>query len=386
VAVPHRQAASTALVAPDKFKGCLDAAAVAAALGAGLASAGVPARTLALADGGDGSVAAAVSAGYRGRPVTVAGATGLPRTAEIALCASGAVVEVANSCGLSTLPGRRLDPLDSSSLGFGQAIRHALTHEPSQVVLALGGSASTDGGIGMLVALGYVFRDIHGRPVHPCGRTLGEIVSVDATHAVPFDDVHLVIAGDVTNPLLGHTGAATVYGPQKGADPAMVTHLDHGLRHLVEVLAHNGFPRARELAASAGAGAAGGIGFAAMLLGAHATSGADFFLDLLDFDKHCTASSFLVTGEGSIDEQSVQGKLLSALIRRCGDKPVIGVGGRSTLGHEERRRFGLASVYTLAERTSANTADDPALSRDLLTDIGHEIGIAAGAGLFTVRS
>jgi glycerate 2-kinase len=127
-------------VAPDEFKGCLDAAAVAAALGAGLASAGVPARTLALADGGDGSVAAAVSAGYRRYPVTVAGATGLPRTAEISLCASGAVVEVANSCGLSTLPERRLDPLDSSSLGFGQAIRHALTQEPSQVVLALGGT------------------------------------------------------------------------------------------------------------------------------------------------------------------------------------------------------------------------------------------------------
>jgi glycerate 2-kinase len=380
VTAPNRTAPLTALVAPDKFKGSLDASAVAGALAAGLQSAGVATHTLPLADGGDGSVDAAVDAGYRSRAVTVAGATGHPRTALIALSGSTAVVEVANSCGLATLPGNRLSPLDASSVGFGQAIRHALDLHPRQVVLALGGSASTDGGVGMLSALGFVFRDGRGDRVRPGGRALAQIASVDASHVLGLDAVRLVIAGDVVNPLLGGRGAATVYGPQKGADPAMVGHLEDGLRHLVDVLAHHGYPQAPRLAESPGAGAAGGIGFAAMLLGAHMTSGADFFLDLLGFDDHCAAVDFVVTGEGSIDEQSVAGKLLPALIRRCRDKPVIAVGGRSTLHRSEREGVGLAAVYTLADRTAENTKDDPELSRVLLTGIGREIGIAAATG------
>ena len=158
------------LVAPDKFKGSLTAAQVADRIAAGLEHhPSIQCTRLPLADGGDGSVAAAVAAGYQAHPVTVAGPTGQPHQAEIAFDGTTAVVEVANTCGITLLPGGRLEPLAASSHGFGQAVNAALALHPATVVLALGGSASTDGGLGLLTALGAAITDA-GRTPRPAGR------------------------------------------------------------------------------------------------------------------------------------------------------------------------------------------------------------------------
>ena len=243
------------LLAPDKFKGSLTAAEVAAHLAEGLAGRGVIVDQLPLADGGDGSVAAAVAAGFTAVPVTVAAATGRLHTAQIAVNRRSrpitAVVEVAGTCGLHTLPDGRLAPLTAASTGVGQAVRCAVEQGAQRVVLALGGSASTDGGAGMLAALGAVFRDTSGHVVQVAGGTLSRIASVDLTGLLDLGAVELVIASDVANPLLGPDGAAAVYGPQKGADAADVITLENGLQHLLTQLTA-AFPAAPQLAAHPG--------------------------------------------------------------------------------------------------------------------------------------
>ena len=196
------------LVAPDKFKGSLTAVEVADHLAKGLAEAGADVWTLPLADGGDGSVAAALASGFAPCPVTVHGATGQGHSSVVAFDADTAIVEVANTCGLSTLPGGIRAPITASSYGFGEAIRAALTLARGRLVLALGGSASTDGGIGMLAALGYRFLDRTGGLLAPVADNLDLIHRVDDRGALNLSGVDVIVAGDVTSPLLGLTGAA----------------------------------------------------------------------------------------------------------------------------------------------------------------------------------
>ena len=362
------------LVAPDKFKGSLSAADVAEHLSAGLASAGIESTQLPLADGGDGSVDAAVAVGFTPHPVTVAGATGTPQRGRIAVNGTTAVIEVANTCGLATLPGGRRAPLDASSLGMGQAISQALRFHPRRLVLALGGSAGTDGGMGMLAALGFTFADADGRQLRACGRTLHQVHTVDSSRAVNLSGIEIVVAGDVTNPLTGSNGAAAVYGPQKGADPATVRDLDAGLDNLVDAFTRSGHPQARTVANSPGAGSAGGIGFAAMMLGARMVSGAEYFLDLLDFDGYLAGMDLVITGEGSIDEQTEHGKLLAVLARRAHPVPVIAVAGRNTLSRNRWAPTGFEYIHALGDYTDRNTATDPELTGELLTRIGCDIG------------
>ncbi|MGW1740048.1 glycerate kinase [Nocardia sp. NPDC001965] len=362
------------LVAPDKFKGSLAAAEVADRLVEGLAAAGVAGDRLPLADGGDGSVDAAVAAGFAPHRVAVTGAAGDPRYGRIAVGDGTAVVEVAGTCGLTTLPKGRALPLDASSLGVGQAAAQALRYRPRRLVFALGGSASTDGGMGLLAALGFGFADATGKPLRPCGRSLGDVHTVDSSRAVRTTGVEIVIAGDVTNPLTGPDGAAAVYGPQKGATRAEVGFLDAGLHNLVRAFARSGHPAAPAAAAAAGAGSAGGIGFAALLLGGTMVSGAEYFLDLLDFDRHLTRAGLVVTGEGSIDQQTVHGKLPAVVARRSNPVPVVAVGGRNTLSRDEQGPAGFTDIYSLGDYTDRDTAGDPELTRQLLVRIGREIG------------
>ena len=364
------------LIAPDKFKGSLTAGEVAAALAAGLRSVGpgsIACDLLPLADGGDGSVEAAISAGFTRHRHTVAGPTGHPVRAAVAFDGSTAVVEVANTCGLSLLPGGQPEPLAACSRGFGEAVRFALGLGPSRIVLALGGSASTDGGTGMLQALGCTFLDPDGRQFHPCGGTLRDIHAVDPSALPNLDGVELILASDVGNPLIGPEGAAAVFGPQKGANGADVAMLEEGLNHLVTVLESAGYHDARTLAVHPGAGSAGGLGYACLLLGARQVSGADFFLDLLDFDARVQGCDVIITGEGSLDEQTLAGKLPASVAKRAGVRPVVAVVGRSTLPPSRWRELALASVHTLAERTDADSSKDPALSAELLRSIGRDI-------------
>lgn len=207
------------LVAPDKFKGSLTALEVATAIAEGLEAAGVASRLLPLADGGDGSVAAALHAGSAPRTVAVRAADGRRHHTEFAFDGTTAVVEVAGTCGLSTLPPGELAPMTSSSYGFGQAVLAALDAGARRIVLCLGGSASTDGGAGLLAALGVRFRDDAGRDVEPAGGALARIAEVDVSGLRDLAGAELIVATDVTNPLLGADGAAAVFGPQKGAAP-----------------------------------------------------------------------------------------------------------------------------------------------------------------------
>lgn len=370
------------LVAPDKFKGSLSASEVADRLAEGLAAAGVDSHRLPLADGGDGSVDAAVAAGFAPHPVTVTGAAGTPITGRIALGDGTAVVEVAGTCGLSTLPRGRTLPLDASSLGLGQAVSQALRYRPRRLVLALGGSAGTDGGMGLLAALGFTFADARGAPLRACGRSLGQVHTVDSSQAARLTGVEIVVAGDVTNPLLGPDGAAVVYGPQKGATDAEVRFLDAGLNNLVRAFARSGYPDAPALAAAAGAGSAGGIGFAALLLGATIVSGAEYFLDLLEFDRYLSDCDSVVTGEGSIDEQTANGKLPAVLARRSHPVPVVAVAGRCTLSRDRWGPAGFMDIHSLGDYTDRDTAGDPELTRRLLIHIGRQIGhrTAAASG------
>lgn len=360
------------LIAPDKFKGSLTAAEVADHLAKGLADTGAYTRTLPLADGGDGSVAAALAAGFQSLSIDVHGATGEEHRSAIAFDIDTAIVEVANTCGLATLPGGNLAPLAASSYGFGEAIRAALSLPRRRLVLALGGSASTDGGVGMLAALGLRFLDRSGELLAPTANNLHHIHCIDFRQAVRLDDVRMTVAGDVTGPLLGLTGAAAVFGPQKGVTAAQVTQLDAGLKNLAEAFTRSGVEAAQSYAHAAGSGAAGGIGFAAMLLGATTVSGAEYFLDLLGFDHLVADTDLVITGEGRLDDQTLQGKLPAAVALRAASRPVIAVVGLNDLNSCAASPFG--DIFAVADYTNDDTSRDPQRTAELLQHIGTQIG------------
>lgn len=374
------------LVAPDKFKGSLTAFQVAEALAAGLRheSADIEVRTLPLADGGDGSVAAALAAGFEAMTVPITGPIGEPATTTVAFDGNTAVVEVATTSGLQMLPAGQPAPLASSSVGVGQALKAALARRPARVVLALGGSATTDGGAGMLSALGVVFRDALGRPFVPAGGALGRITDVDLTGLVDLEAVELIAANDVQNPLLGPDGAAAVYGPQKGAAPADVEVLEDGLGCLVRRLWEVGWPAA-EAAGVPGAGAAGGLGYAAMLLGARMTSGADFFLDLLGFDQQVAGCDMVITGEGKLDTRTLSGKLPLVVTRRAAPTPVLAVVGHNALHMDRLPAHGIEQVHALNTMTEQDSAANPELSATLLREVGHRIARTLSAASSTTE-
>jgi glycerate kinase len=261
--------------------------------------------------------------------------------------------------------------MTASSYGFGEAIRSASTTS-RRLVLALGGSASTDGGTGMLAALGYRFLDRSGNLLAPTAENLNTIHWVDDRDVVDLVGIELVVAGDVTSPLTGPTGAAAVYGPQKGATAARVAHLDEGLRHLVAAFTRCGSEDAATFAHTAGSGAAGGIGFGALLLGGSMLSGAQYFLDLLGFDRHVAEADLVITGEGRLDRQTLQGRLPAAVAVRAAPTPVIAVVGRNEL--ECGAGTGFTDVLAVADYTNVDTSRDSQLTAEVLQSIGTQIG------------
>ncbi|MEO6089899.1 MAG: glycerate kinase [Umezawaea sp.] len=300
------------LVAPDKFKGSLTAPRVADAVARGLREAvpGLDVRCLPVADGGDGTVDAAVAAGFTRVGRWVTGPVGKPVASSFAVRGDTAVVEVAAASGLAGL--HPLAPLTATSRGTGELLASAFDLGCDRIVLGVGGSACTDGGRGMVEALGD--RD--------------------------FSEVDLVLASDVDNPLLGPTGAAAVYGPQKGASAADVEVLEERLRAWADEVGH-------AHADTPGAGAAGGIGFAALsLLGARRRPGIEVVLELIGFADALPGARLVITGEGSLDAQTRHGKAPAGVVVASGGVPVVAVAGRCEV---EPAEIGLKSAYALLD-------------------------------------
>ena len=347
------------LIATDKFKGSMRASDVAARVAAGISSVTPDAElvTLPVADGGDGTLDAAVAAGFALVPLTVDGPTGEPVDTGYARQGESAVIELADACGLVRLPGGTLAPLTASSTGFGQVIAAALDAGCRRLVLAIGGSASTDGGAGMLTALGAQVRDADGVDLAPGGGGLEHIAEVDFSKLHPdLAGAEVVLASDVDNPLLGDHGAAAVYGPQKGATPDDVARLDGALRAWSGAVARalgvtenaSGHPAAD----TPGAGAAGGVGFAAIAaLGATARPGIDLMLELTGFATHLSGADLVVTGEGSLDEQTLHGKAPAgvAAAARAAGVPVVTVSGRNLLTEQQLAAAGVRKAYALTD-------------------------------------
>jgi len=338
------------VLAPDKFKGSLTAAEVAEALAAGMQDvlSGLETIMLPVADGGDGTVAAALSAGFAKIIVDAVGPTGEPVQAPYALDGDRAVVELAAVVGLSMLPGGRLEPLRSSTYGLGLVVADAIRRGATTIVLGLGGSASSDGGAGMAQALGARLLDANGHELAPEGGALAELAYLDlALLRTTLNGVTIIVASDVDNPLLGPRGAAAVFGPQKGAAPQQVEVLERDLQHWSQLVSN---VTGRDDAQRAGAGAAGGTGFAALaLLNAEIKPGIELILDLIDFEHQIAGADLVVTGEGSLDEQSLAGKAPIGVARAAARAgiPVVAVAGRLQLNPVRLREAGIAAAYPL---------------------------------------
>lgn len=363
------------VLAPDKFKGCLTAAEVASAVAAGL-QAGRPdveVVQVPVADGGDGTVAAAISAGFVPVGVPAVGPTGHPVHAGYAVDGQRAVVELADVVGLARLPDGRLDPLGASTYGLGVVVRDAIERGATEIVLGLGGSASTDGGAGLVQALGASLTDSTGTELPRSGEALSRLHRLDLTGLrAAIDGVRFVVACDVDNPLLGPDGAAAVFGPQKGAGPAELERLDAALGVWARaVTAATG----ADLADRPGAGAAGGTGFAALaLLGAELRPGIDLVLDLVGFESQLAGTDLVVTGEGSLDAQSLSGKAPVGVARAAARAgvPVVAVAGRSQLDGASLRAAGLRAAYPLSE-LEPDPARSIANAAELLTAVGRRV-------------
>jgi glycerate kinase len=330
-----------ALCAPDKLRGALDATAAAAALAAGAADAGWTAIEHPLADGGEGTAAAIVRARAGSLvDVPVVDALGRARTAQLGVLPDGTcIVEAAEAIGLGRLRPRERDVMASSSRGLGLLLLAALERDAPRIVIALGGSATVDGGLGFLRALGADIRDASGVELGGQGRDVLRVARLDRTGLdARLARTPLLVALDVQNPLAGPDGAAVVYGPQKGASAQQVEELDGGLRRLGGLMGAT--------AERPGAGAAGGLGAALLWLGAEPASGADLVMSETRFAERLAQAELVLTAEGSVDRQSAAGKTVArvAAAARAADRPCVVLGGRVTGDAEALYDVGASAV------------------------------------------
>jgi glycerate kinase len=328
------------VIAPDKFKGSLDAARVAEALAAGVRDV-VPDADCALipmADGGDGTVEAFLAGGAAARTVHVTGPLGAPVEATYARDGATAIVEMAAASG-SALLGGRPEPRRATTRGTGELLRDALDGGATRIVLGIGGSATTDGGAGALAALGARFLDETGTVLDPNPEALARVARIDLDGLdVRLRTVDLAVACDVDNPLLGPQGAAAVYGPQKGASPADVAFLDGVLARLADAMTA---ATGRDMRTRPGAGAAGGLGWAlASACGARLQRGVTLVAEVRGLARALRGADWCFTGEGRIDEQTLRGKVVDgvAALARAGGAAVIAFAGSVDLAAETALR------------------------------------------------
>jgi len=335
------------LVACDSFKDALPADEVCAAIARGLKQShpGAMVGEMPLSDGGEGLL------DVLGRALNltwiekqVADPLGRPVMGRYGLSGDGntAVVEMARASGLQLLTLEERDPRKTSTFGTGELLADAKARGARHALLAIGGSATNDAGIGAAAALGWRFLDAKGQDVPPDGGHMKDIARLVAAPA-PFEKVDVLC--DVTNPLYGPSGAAWIYGRQKGGSDAVLAELDAGLKHIADVVKTE---LGRDVADRPGAGAAGGLGYGAVVfLNAELRRGIEIVLDITGFDVAAAKADLIVTGEGHLDGQSAQGKLIQGLCGRAGKTPVIALCGKLSASPEQIRTIGLKAAYSI---------------------------------------
>jgi glycerate kinase len=363
-------------VAVDSFKGSISAARAARALAQGLRDArpGLAIVTAPIADGGEGTVEALAAAGFETYQVAVEGPFGDPATGLIGVRGGQAVVELASAAGLHLVDGgpNSVSSRTASTYGVGQLLEAACARGAQQVAVALGGSCTTDGGAGMIEALGGLLLDSTGSPVGRGGEALVKLHRLDLRALRVPAVTSLLAATDVDNPLLGPDGAVATFATQKGAGELDRAVLETALARWAELVSRTtGYERA----STPGTGAAGGTAYALnALLGATVVSGADLVLGLLGFDQLIEPGSLVIVGEGRLDQQSLRGKGPMNVARRAvaAGGRVIAVAGINELDETELREAGIDTTYTLAdlEPDSRRSIDRAA---PLLREVGRSI-------------
>lgn len=350
------------LFAPDSFKGSMSSLQVIHLLETAFQKhfPGSQMRGIPVGDGGEGTVDALVQAlGGTYESCQVCGPLGAPVTASYGVIHGRiAVIEMAQASGLALLSPSELDPMCATSYGTGQLIRQALERGYQEIYLMLGGSATNDGGMGAAAALGFQFFDKSGNSLSPCGKNLSLVASIDASYVIKsLFSAKILLMCDVSNPLLGPNGATYVYGPQKGATAETLPILEAGMvnyAHIIEAAS------GRQLCHLPGSGAAGGL--ALPLLGfAQVTqqSGIETVLSLLDFDHLLEGVDLVITGEGCLDGQSVQGKVLAGIGSACRRKgvPAVAIVGSRGEGASKIHEFGILAHIACIDRViSQDTA------------------------------
>jgi glycerate kinase len=332
------------LVAPDKFAGTLTAAEAAAAIADGWRRA-APADTvelMPLADGGPGflEVIGAAIPGHT-RSTLVTGPLGEPVHGRVHIAAESAYIEAADACGLHLLPDGLRDPEVTTSYGVGELMAITVDAGASRLVVGLGGSATNDAGAGLLAALG-------ARPADALRRGGGALSTLQWVDIEPtrhrVNDVELVIASDVENVLYGPHGASVTFGPQKGASSEQVERLDAALRHFARLVDWRP-------ASQPGAGAAGGIGYALLLLGGRRIPGAQLVLAAVGALDRARRADLVLTGEGSLDWQSLRGKVVAGVARVAQEaaRPCVVLAGQVRVGRRELTAMGVDAAYSVAD-------------------------------------
>ena len=365
----------TVVIAPDKFKGSLNALAVAEAIARGLRRSApeVAAVLHPVADGGDGFVAGLLHYGFRRRAAIVSDPLGRPIRAAYAIRQETAVIELAAASGMDLLTRSELDPLNCSTYGTGQLIAEAVAQGARYVVMGAGGSATCDGGVGMLCALGARLLDPDGHPLPPEPASLGRVDRVDLSGiAAAVRDARIMVASDVTNSLLGNNGAIMVFGPQKGAVPEQLETLELRMQRWADAVERSTGRHRRD---HRGSGAAGGSSFAlASVFDAAIVPGIELFLDLSEFKQVLTDARLVITGEGRLDEQTLGGKAPLGVCRSAARHGVrtVAVVGSTTLSAQQIRQSGFAGVFTL-ESVEADEQRSIRDAADLLSTVSSRL-------------
>lgn len=342
------------VIAPDSFKDSLDAAGVARAIGAGLAEVWPDAERVEcpMADGGEGTMEAILAASHGElRRQVVRGPLGQSVEAGWGWLAESrtAIIEMAQASGLQQVPTDQRDACRSSTWGTGELIAAALAAGATRIVLAIGGSATNDGGSGMLRALGLRLLDADGQALEEGGLALGRLAHIDASDLDPrLAEVQVEVAADVDNPLCGPNGASAIFGPQKGASPEQVQALDQALGHFADLCAQLLGDDVREFP---GCGAAGGMGFAAKaFMGAQFRPGVEVVAELAGLDALVQGADLVITGEGRFDAQTLRGKTpmgVARVAKRHG-VPVVVLAGTLGEGYQQLYAHGIDAAFALA--------------------------------------